>query len=214
VVQADRHIDPDASVTRLATARAPGGGAAAPSTLEVDDAWEIAVGDDEIREAYIEILAAGGREVVALIEVLSPANKARGTESRRLYEAKQREVLASPTHLLEIDLLREGEHTIAVPREQLVRRGHFDYVVCLSRGPRHDRSIVWPTSIRKRLPRVRIPLAEGDADMACDLQALFDSVYETGRFADSVDYSVEPVVPLAAADAAWVGERVRGTRSQ
>jgi hypothetical protein len=209
VVQADRSIYPDASVTRLATVRPVAPGAAGASTLEVDDAWEIDISDDEIREPYVEILVAGGHEVITLVEVLSPANKARGTESRRLYRAKQGEVLSSPAHLLEIDLLRDGEHTVAAQRERLVRRGHFDYLVSLSRGPRHDRCSVWATSLRERLPRIRVPLAEGDSDIACDVQALFDSVYETGRFAETVDYTAPPVIPLAPSDAAWAAERVR-----
>ncbi|MEX0641055.1 MAG: DUF4058 family protein [Pirellulales bacterium] len=213
VVHADRSIYPDAIVTRLATVRPLAAVAGHAAALDADDAWEIAIQDDEIREPYIEIVAAGGREVVTRIEVLSPANKSRGAESRRLYGAKQREVLSSPTHLLEIDLLRDGEHTVAAPRERLVRRGHFDYLVSLSRGPRHDRCDVWAVSLRQRLPRIRVPLAQGDADVACNLQSLFESVYAQGRFGDSIDYAVDPSVPLAPLDAAWAAECVRARSS-
>jgi hypothetical protein len=45
------------------------------------------------------------------------------------------------------------------------------------------------------------------------LQSLFESVYETGRFADTVDYSAEPAVGLTPADAAWAGELIRANRS-
>ncbi|MGH3577865.1 MAG: DUF4058 family protein, partial [Mycobacterium sp.] len=58
----------------------------------------------------------------AVIEVLSPANKAAGSEGRRLYLAKQRQLLESQTHLLEIDVLRQGEHTAAPPLDWLLNR--------------------------------------------------------------------------------------------
>ena len=53
--------------------------------------------------------------MVTTIEVLSPRNKTAGSEGRKLYRQKQREILSSDTHLLEIDLLRAGQHTVAAP---------------------------------------------------------------------------------------------------
>jgi hypothetical protein len=62
--------------------------------------------NEEIAESYIEIVDLMERAVVTIIEVLSPANKASGSASRRSYLAKRRLVMRSPTHLVEIDLLR------------------------------------------------------------------------------------------------------------
>ena len=47
-------------------------------------------------------------EVVTVLETLSPANKRPGGDGRREYLKKREEVLQSPSHLVEIDLLRGG----------------------------------------------------------------------------------------------------------
>lgn len=59
----------------------------------------------EIREGYLEIRRAATHDVVTVVEVLSPGNKRPG-KTRTAYEAKRNRVLASHTHLVEIDLLR------------------------------------------------------------------------------------------------------------
>ena len=64
----------------------------------------------------------GLRALVTAIEFLSPSNKTPGKRGRELYLRKQREMLDSPAHLVEIDLLRGGVHSTAVPLERLERR--------------------------------------------------------------------------------------------
>ena len=59
-----------------------------------------------LRQRYLRVLRADNMEVVAVIEVLSPANKS-GAD-RRDYLGKRAEVRASTAHLVEIDLLRAG----------------------------------------------------------------------------------------------------------
>ena len=58
--------------------------------------------------------------VITAIEVLSPTNETREHDGRALYLQKQEELLHSQTHLIEIDLLRRGEHTGARPGRVLV----------------------------------------------------------------------------------------------
>ena len=48
------------------------------------------------------------RLVVTVIEILSPTNKVAGSRGRESYETKRQEVMRSPSHLVEIDLLRRG----------------------------------------------------------------------------------------------------------
>ncbi|MBD2771264.1 DUF4058 family protein [Iningainema sp. BLCCT55] len=60
-----------------------------------------------VRQSYIEVKDAATKEVVTAIEILSPANK-RGY-GRQKYESKRQQVLDSLTHLVEIDLLRDGD---------------------------------------------------------------------------------------------------------
>jgi len=71
---------------------------------------------DEVREPFLQIFSRlEGERLVTTVEVLSPSNKTPGSPGRDLYLRKQREVLGSQTNLVEIDLLRGGEHTTAVP---------------------------------------------------------------------------------------------------
>lgn len=62
----------------------------------------------EFREGYLEIREIATKQVVTVIEILSPTNKRFG-KRRVAYEEKRREVLGSRTHLVEIDLLRSGK---------------------------------------------------------------------------------------------------------
>ena len=62
---------------------------------------------DEVRETYLEVRETRTDYVLTVLELLSPTNKRPGC-GRRLYEDKRMEVLASRTHLVEIDLLRAG----------------------------------------------------------------------------------------------------------
>lgn len=174
------------------------------TAVAIDPPWVLTIDPVEIREVCIEIFATGAEEqVVTVIEVLSPANKAPGSLGRQLYLTKQREVFASQTHLIEIDLLRRGEHTIAVPGEELCRKGPWDYLVCLHRGGQGTRYEVWATTVRQRLPRIGVPLAHGDPDVALDVQTIFDRLYDEGGYARRIDYHRAPLVPLAGDNAIW-----------
>ena len=57
------------------------------------------------RQRYIEIRDRRSRSLVTVIELLSPSNKRPGPD-RDQYLAKRGVILASPAHLVEIDLLR------------------------------------------------------------------------------------------------------------
>src|SRR5262249_54989144 len=176
-----------------------------------DPPWELSREPYEVQEGFIEIRSAeeGGR-VVTVVEVLSPSNKRAGSDGRKAYRAKQREVLCSPTHLLELDLLRQGEHTVAAPPpERLLRHGPYDYLVCLSRANERDHCQVWGFTVRQRLPRILVPLAEEDEDLRLDLQAVFDRVYDDGGYATAMNYGAEPAIPLGRADAEWADALLR-----
>ena len=69
---------------------------------------------DVEREAFLGIRDRLSRELVAVVELLSPANKRYG-ENREKYLAKRSSLLNSPVHLVEIDLLREVPRCPAEP---------------------------------------------------------------------------------------------------
>ncbi len=199
----DRDIYPDVFVKAGPTSRGglppsePGG----VETLS-DPPPVVAVAADEVVESFVEIRALDAkRSVVTTIEVLSPRNKSAGSEGRELYRQKQREVLATDVHLLEIDLLRFGQHTVAAPREALLRHGPYHYLVSLSRGDQRYACEVWGIAMSAALPRVRVPLAGSDPDRILDLQAIFREVYEAGAFQRVVHYRKAPRIPLTNGDA-------------
>jgi Protein of unknown function (DUF4058) len=141
-------------------------------------------------------------ELVTVIEVLSPTNKRTGKD-RDEYKAKQAELLASDVHLLEIDLLRGGEYTVAVAREDVEAEGEWDYVVCLHYGGTGEEYEFWPIGLRQRLPRVHVPLIDGLPNQVIDLQAALNRTYDDGPFARATDYRRAASPALAEKDADW-----------
>jgi hypothetical protein len=180
------------------------------AVAEVDEAETVELTGNEIEEAYIEILdMQADQHVVTVIEVVSPSNKAPG-DGRELYLKKQREVIASDIHLVEIDLLRAGQHVISVPEWAARDHGHYDYLVCINRADRPRwRYTIYRRTVRDRLPRIGIPLAEPDPDVPLDLQAALARVYEMGSYRDRVRYDAPCRPPLSEEDQAWANELVK-----
>src|SRR5262249_52374836 len=100
-----RRIGPDVDVLHPPSERQPlraseGGTAVAqaPATPVV-----VRVPHDVVHENFVEVFAQpGGERVVTNIELLSLTNKTPGEQGRELYKKKQREVLDSKIHLVEI----------------------------------------------------------------------------------------------------------------
>lgn len=202
-----RQIIPDVAVRQLPRPGQTGSLAVA----EIDEAEKIEVPGVEVDEAFLEILDLESQQrVVTVIEVLSPSNKTPGP-GRDLYLKKQREVLASDAHLVEIDLLRTGQHTLAVP-EEVVRAGSaYDYLVCINRAQEvrcnYD---LYRRRLQHRLPRVGIPLAGDDPDAPLDLQAVLAQTYEDGDYRDRIDYRKPCQPPLSGEDQQWASRVIEG----
>jgi Protein of unknown function (DUF4058) len=192
---------PDVHIAKHAHKETRGNGAIA--VMEPDPALEIEFPSAEYRESFVEIhLARKPGSLVAVLEVLSPTNKNPG-EGRDLYLEKQEELLGSKTHFIEIDLLRSGRHTVAVPEDR-VEEVDWDYLVCLHKGGWQNKYRVWPVPLAKRLPRFGVPLAGDDPDVVIDLQALHNQCYDAGRFADRLDYRSGCSPPLSKKNAKWI----------
>lgn len=180
------------------------------SQPEADEELLISLSDPDEHESYIEILDRQSEQrVVTIIEVLSPTNKKPG-RGREAYKAKQREVLASTAHLVEIDLLRDGEHTVAVPQWAVEEYRTYDYLISVNRAQdlRGDFA-TYPRRLRERLPRIRIPLAIGDRDVTLDVQAAVAQTYDAGSYRDRLRYDAKCVPLLSREDQAWANELIR-----
>jgi Protein of unknown function (DUF4058) len=205
-----RSIGPDVEVRHAPgpSARVPKpGGSVGVVSVPRAQPIVVKVAHDELREPFIEIYARGdeGKRLVASIEVLNMSNKTPGEHGRDLYRRKQKEILASQVHLVEIDLLRGGEHTTAVPfRSAVDACGPFDYHVSVHGFDDVETFLIYPIRLEDRLPPIEIPLLPGDSSVTVDLQAVFDRCYDAGPYAREIRYGEDAVVPLLKDDkAAW-----------
>ncbi len=209
-----RTIQPDVDVLRQdpgPEGNHGGGGVAVAVDLRTKPVV-VHIPHDEYREGFVEIYTAeGGERLVTCIELLSLANKTPGAHGRDLYLRKQREVLDSQTHLVEIDLLRAGQHTTAVPLDRAVEKtGPFDYHVCVHHFDNLEDYFVYPFRLQDRLPEIAVPLLPGDAPVAVDLQAVFERCYDSGPYRRRVRYRESTVVPpLRPEQAEWVTNVLR-----
>jgi hypothetical protein len=200
--------------------RVPDRGDAAPRAEsehgpESDTALIVEVEDLEIHEARVEILDAYNEmKLVALIEVVSPANKAAGP-GRASYKAKQEQTLSRDCHLIEIDLIRRGRHVVCIPqwRVKALKIKLFDYLCCVSRWPMRNRFELYPRRLRQRLPRLRVPLAEGDPDATLDLQAALEQVYTDGRYLRRIRYNEKCKPRLSPSDQTWADQQLAAYRA-
>jgi hypothetical protein len=135
--------------------------------------------------------------LVAVIELLSPVNKRRG-KGREEYLEKRRTFLASPVHVIEIDLLRRYPR---MPFDDPLPPAHYMVMVC--KAGERPRSSVWPISVRQPLPTIPIPLLPPDPPVPLELGQALRTAYERARYDLRVDYHQPPIPPLSSADAAW-----------
>ena len=145
----------------------------------------------ERQETYLVIRDRETMKVVTVIEVLSPSNKRRNGDGRREYLTKRVEILSSPTHLVELDLLRGG---MRLPVVGSLPPG--DYYAIISRVKRRPRCEVYAWTLRDTLPSIPIPLKQGDDDAVVPLQEVFDTVYQRARYDLSVKYDATLDPPL------------------
>ena len=196
----DEQREPDVSVV------SPGDAPAGVALLVADapDLLVIAPDPLPVEEKYLEIRSTQGNRLVTSVEVLSPSNKRLGGKGQAKYLEKQQECREAGAALVEIDLLRGGWHTTAVPQERLRRRApDYRYHVCASGRAVRGHFVVAAVTLANRLPRVPVPLDPGLPLLFVELQPLFDQVYDTGRYDRHTDYTDPLRPPLTDAERAW-----------
>jgi hypothetical protein len=157
---------------------------------------------EKVREGYLEIRDARTHTVVTVIEVLSPSNKAPGA-GRDEYESKRRQVLATVTNLVEIDLLRAGEPMEMQPLSK------SDYRILVRAGWERPRARLYAFSVREAIPEVPVPLQRGEKEVVLAVGKLLSEIYDRARYDIRLNYRQPPEPPLAPEDAAWADELLR-----
>lgn len=195
-----RSISPDVSIWQKSPLRSPGGSVAVvdPPVLQSSVPLEV-----EVRISNVEVRETGTDRLITAIEILSPVNKRPGLQ-REKYLRKRRELFRSDVHVIEIDLLRDGERSpLEIPPPDAA------YLISLGRAGNRPTVDVWAIGLRDRLPCIPIPLADPDPDIALDLGAIVREVYERGAFARRLDYTQPPPPPeLTAEEQHWLEERL------
>jgi hypothetical protein len=196
-----RRVVPDQHVTQLRHGQAPVTALREEGETAVAEPQVFEVLEELISEGYLEIREREGGKVITVIEFLSPANKSGGLGQKKYLE-KQDQVLRSDANLVEIDLVRAGQHVLALPNHHIPAAHQAEYLACISPGWRRTRRELYVMPLRERLPALPIPLRQTEAPLPLDLQALVDQAYAAGRY-DDTDYRVELDPPLAVEHAAW-----------
>jgi hypothetical protein len=150
---------------------------------------------DSETQGYLEIRDRESRELITVVELLSPSNKYAGPD-REQYLAKARQLQRSWVHFVEIDLLCGG------PRMPWLGMPPCDYCVIVSRFEERPKAGIWPIALRDRLPEIPIPLRRGDPAARLDLQQVLHRIYDAAGYAYHI-YSGKPEPPLAPEQATW-----------
>ncbi len=193
---------PDVGVSEAGRGTPAGAGTA----IMTPGAIELAVPlREEMTVVSVRIHRVEDLRLVTVIEILSPINKRAGNNARDEYIAKRADILESGVHLVEIDLLRRGEHMPLLPTSP-----DSAYLVMLSRADTRPRCEVWPLDMMDPLPVVPVPLRIPDPDAALNLAEAFAICYETGAYHLSIDYGELPPGPLSEEQQKWIGQNIKG----
>jgi hypothetical protein len=157
---------------------------------------------EEHEEEFIEIRHRRDGRLITLIDVVSPTNKTQ-PGGRAAYLCTRSAGKSAQANLVEIDLVLQGEPTLDYSRENLPP---WDYAVTVTRATHPEKHEIYTSTLKKRLPRFRLPLAADDRDTVLDLHVAFTRCFEQGGFASLIDYSKDPTTLTESAQRAWVDD--------
>jgi hypothetical protein len=158
----------------------------------------------EIQQSYLEVKDVATQEVISTLEILSPANK-RG-EGQKKYEAKRQLVLDSLTHLVEIDLLRDGS---PLPFETDAESSH--YRILVSRSQTRPVADLYPFNLGDRIPDFPLPLRPEDHEPIVNLQQIVTDLYAQLGYDYFINYDHAPPPPWTPDEVASVLHPDRNT---
>src|SRR5262245_60949793 len=151
---------------------------------------------EQHQEEYIEVRQRADNRLVTIIDAVSPTNKVKPT-GRTSYLETRRVARAQNASVVEIDLVLAGQPMLDYSRDGLP---DWDYAVTVTRSTQAERYEIYTTTLQKRLPRFKIPLAPDDRDTVLDLHVAFTRCYEQGAFASKIDYKRKPATSLSDED--------------
>jgi hypothetical protein len=154
----------------------------------------------EIRERRIEIVKQPNRELVAVIELLSPWNKSPGAGYSE-YQAKRLQIIRQPIHLIELDLLLGGKR---IQLSRPVPAG--EYFAYISRADDRPNCDVYAWKLPDPLPLIPVPLQAPDQAVMLDLEKVFSAAFDMGNYHRDRGFRaiMPPTIPAQRQN--WVAE--------
>ena len=149
----------------------------------------------EVGVSWLRVETVPERELVTIVEVLSPTNKRPG-EGRRRYIRKREAIVAGLVNLVEIDLLRRWE---PMPLETPPPASDYRILVC--RSLESPGAWLYPFMVRQRIPKFTLPLRSDDEAPApeVDLGPIINALHHTARYGQIARYNAPPPEPGARA---------------
>ena len=163
---------------------------------------------ERVRQDYLVVRELGRfQRVLAVVEVLSPANKEGNYMAR--YREKRRRYIESRAHFMEIDLLREGENPARGLFPELPASAYFVFIARKTDFGRNEES--YPIALRDPLPTIGLPVGPPRPDLPLDLAAAFRSAYDLSVRPGSIEYHQEtpPSPPMNELDLRWISDVVQ-----
>ncbi len=157
---------------------------------------------EEHSEEFIEVRQRSDNRLVTLVDVVSPTNKVK-TEGRVAYLERRRDARMQNASIVEIDLVMQGEPMLDYSRDGLP---DWDYAITVTRCAQPERYEIYTSTLQKRLPRFKLPLAADDRDTVVDLQAAFARCYDQSGLGSQIDYQKTPVCIKEEEDRRWLND--------
>ena len=152
-------------------------------------------------EEYIEIRSRTDGRLVTLVDVVSIANRTTSA-GRDAYLATRGLAQAERANVLELDLVTQGKPPLTFNRADLPAH---HYIAIVSRANNSTTHECFPANLRRRLPKIRLPLSADDRDTVIDLQVVFARAYEQSQLEKKIAYGapLPADVVLPADDRDW-----------
>jgi hypothetical protein len=163
---------------------------------------------NEHQEEFIEVRQRTDGRLVTLIDIAGPINKSL-PEGRAAYLETRKQARTHNASVVEIDLSLQGKPLLEYSRDGLPE---WDFAVTVTRCTQPERYEIYTSTLAKRLPRFKVPLAPDDRDTVLDLQATFARAFDQGNFAAHIDYASEPAARMSDAHRDWVSDWLRQMR--
>ena len=151
---------------------------------------------EEVTERYLEIRDADAT-VVTAVEILSPKNKRAG-EGRTAYLKKRQRILATQTHLVEIDLLRSQTPMPVGTQTQA------DYRILVSRSEARPQAALYGFDLQNLIPCFALPLNPDDLEPTLDLKTILDGIYDRAGYSFRINYQKPAQPALSPENQQWV----------